>query len=146
MKRRAIKKAGEYLAVLRPEDPVLALRLASAHVDRVNKAIADGAPMSPEAMKKDWNDVLAAQPYRYLGLLGEGRRILDRHGWSIGKLQRGDAFVAYSEVQRAARAVDVARGRTVPTDDAPAPTLESVEATEEDTAELDDELAPKRTS
>jgi hypothetical protein len=59
MKRPFLIKDGDKLAVMRPKDPQLALRLAQAAMEIEND----------DAREKAFQDVLNAQPYTFVGLI-----------------------------------------------------------------------------
>lgn len=93
MKRQFVLIKGEHQAVIRPENPALALKLWHEH-------LKDEKTMTPEQRREASNKVVGAQAYRFLGLLGVGRRVLDEKGRSIGKLKLGDTWMPYSEYRR----------------------------------------------
>jgi len=83
---------GDKVAVLRPQDPQLALRLAYAALE-----IEDDAER-----EKAFQAVLSAQPYSFVGLMSTAgkpeKRLLDEDGWSIGSLRPGDSFTPYATI------------------------------------------------
>jgi len=79
---KIVYKNGKPLCVLRPADPSLALQLAK---DLEGKS-------GPEVAAA-WSDILEAQPYMFMGYLGEGRRILDPSTLKdLGSVQSGDSL------------------------------------------------------
>jgi len=106
-------KHGDKLAVLRPDDPQLALKLAYAASEIEDE----------EAGQKAFREILTSQPYTFVGLLAQaGRggstvRLLDEAGWSIGSLRPGDSFVPYSDIVAHAAAATAGDPSVVVTDD-----------------------------
>jgi hypothetical protein len=92
VKHPFVIKDGDKLAVLRPKDPQLALKLAYAAME-----IED-----TDAQNKAFQEVLNAQPYSFVGLMSTvgkpDRKLLDEDGWAIGKVRPGDSFVPYAQV------------------------------------------------
>ena len=82
---------GKRMAIIRPLDPALALRLVSE--------IADGTPHEESIRRFD--DILTAQPYRFIGLAAHPQG--NSPPWilhpetrkRIGKVEPGDSFVDY---------------------------------------------------
>lgn len=89
---KIVVKDGKPLAVLRPADPALALRLAES-------LIGKKGPEVDEA----WGRILSAQPYKFVGwaakpsavrtALGKRPQIVDENGNVIDELRVGDSFV-----------------------------------------------------
>lgn len=75
--------------MVRPENPALALQMAKALI---------GVDASDERFAQ----ILQAQPYTYVGLLGPGPdpKLVNEHGDVIGELRPGDSFVDPSAIQR----------------------------------------------
>jgi hypothetical protein len=92
MKRPFLIKDGDKLAVMRPKDPQLALRLAQAAMEIEND----------DAREKAFQDVLNAQPYTFVGLISTDgkpdKKLLDEDGWPIGRVKAGDSFVPYAQI------------------------------------------------
>jgi hypothetical protein len=83
---------GDKVAVLRPKDPQLALKLAYAAVE-----IEDDI-----AREKAFQEVLNAQPYSFVGLMSTAgkpdKKLLDEDGWAIGSMRPGDSFAPYAQI------------------------------------------------
>lgn len=83
---------GDKVAVLRPEDPRLALKLTDAALE-----IEDD-----DEREKAFRAVLGAQPYSFVGLLSTvgkpEKKLLSEDGWAIGSVRLGDAGVSYAEI------------------------------------------------
>jgi hypothetical protein len=92
MKHPFLIKDGDKLAVLRPKDPQLALKLAYAAAE-----IEDDGER-----EKAFQAVLTAQPYSFVGLMSMAgkpeKKLLDEDGWSIGSLRPGDSFAPYAQI------------------------------------------------
>jgi hypothetical protein len=96
-----LTKYGKTLAVIRPLDPALALRLVSE--------IPEGTPH--EEAEKRFDAILEAQPYRFIGLAAKPNgggppfilhpRTLDR----IDCVNPGDSFVDYDAMQQNAERI-----------------------------------------
>lgn len=90
---------GDKVAVLRPKDPQLALKLAYEALE-----IADDAER-----EKAFQQVLHAQPYTFVGLMSTAgkpeKKLLDEDGWSIGSLRPGDSFAPYEDILTHSNAV-----------------------------------------
>lgn len=89
-------KDGKRMAILRPLDPTLALTMVNA--------IPDGTPH--EEAERLFNEILEAQPYRFVGIAakatGDGPPAI-LHPVTlkpIGRVQAGDSFVDHDEMQR----------------------------------------------
>jgi hypothetical protein len=99
MKHQFLIKDGDKLAVLRPKDPQLALKLAYAAME-----IADDAER-----EKAFHEVLNAQPYSFVGLMSTAgkpdKKLLDEDGWAIGSLRPGDSFAPYKQILAHSEAV-----------------------------------------
>lgn len=74
-----LKKDGLFLVILRPADPSLALELAEYAMKT----------QRPE----DFQNVLTAQPYAFVGFLGSDQHIYDINLNDLGETQRGDSIV-----------------------------------------------------
>ncbi len=88
--RKVLKRDSTVLAVLRPKDPALALKLAKAALGR-----KDGEAAMQE--------ILAAQEYTFVGLPSEdGKTLLDPSTYEpIGDIEMGDSFVSWESLQHA---------------------------------------------
>lgn len=90
-------KGGKQMAIIRPLDPALALRLVSE--------IPEGTPH--EESKERFDRILDAQPYRFMGLASkpvEGM-VWILHPQTLkrtGKVEPGDSFVDHDVMQREA--------------------------------------------
>ena len=76
-------------AILRPEDPALALRLTeewkAKHSDR------NTARVPPQ---EEFNAILAAQKYTFVGFMSDdGKKLVDENGVEVGELKVGDSLV-----------------------------------------------------
>lgn len=98
MRRKFFIRDGAKVAVIRPEDPDMAIRHANILGARNESGI-----ISDEEFQRLFNEMLNEQPYRYIGLLGEGGKLLDEKGWAIGKVKPGDSFVPFDQVHAGAR-------------------------------------------
>lgn len=84
IKRRFAYKNGRRLAVLRPLDPALALRLVAE------------ARALPEAAQSDaFRAVITKQAYRFVGFLSSSSKpdVLDKYKRVVGTPEMGDSFV-----------------------------------------------------
>jgi hypothetical protein len=93
MKHPFLIKDGDKLAVLRPKDPQLAMKLAYAAAE-----IEDD-----QEREKAFQAVLTAQPYSFVGLMavtkpGKPGKLLDEGGWAIGSVRPGDSFAPYADI------------------------------------------------
>lgn len=89
MKHAFVYRNGERLAVVRPADPKMALEL-------VRELQSVQASQTEEQNQRRFNEILCSQPYTYVGLLSKtGGRLLNKGGWSIGKMKPGDSFVGF---------------------------------------------------
>lgn len=93
MKHPFLIKDGGKLAVLRPNDPQMALRIL-----RDVQLIED-----PEAQAVAFQEMLASQPYTFVGLAssvtkGGAARLLDEDGWAVGTVRPGDSFAPYGDI------------------------------------------------
>jgi hypothetical protein len=94
---------GKRMAIIRPLDPDLALRL-------VNE-IPNGTPH--EEAEKRFNAVLDAQPYKFIGMatkpqpgdLGPPYILHPQTGKRIDRVQPGDSFVDYDAMQQHAERI-----------------------------------------
>lgn len=79
-----LKKDGIILAVLRPKDPILAVKLGKSILGRKDGEVA-------------MQEVLAAQEYRFVGLAShDGKFLLDPETFvSVGPIVSGDSFVSW---------------------------------------------------
>lgn len=86
------------LAVIRPRDPALALETAK----RIAAEHAAGR-LSDEEADRQFNEMLRAQPYTFVGLVrGGSSEVLDpRTGLTIGHVEPGDSFIAPSDLRPA---------------------------------------------
>lgn len=86
-----VERDGEPLAVIRPEDPKKALKLA-------RKA---GKSKDPNAFDR----VLTQQSYTFMGLLRKDQKIVDPVTLEVlGELKPGDSFVRHSDLQHFSKA------------------------------------------
>lgn len=80
------------VAILRPDDPRLALELSDRAAEIEDVAERQQAFLS----------ILHAQTYSYVGLLSlvgkPHRKLLDRNGWAIGHVRLGDSMVRYAQI------------------------------------------------
>lgn len=92
MKHPFLIKDGDKLAVMRPKDPQLALKLAYAALEIEDKV----------AQSEAFQNVLNAQPYSFVGLMSTAgkpdKKLLDEDGWAIGTVRPGDSFVPYAQI------------------------------------------------
>ncbi len=97
-KDEVMMKGGSKMAILRPLDPALALRM----VDEIPNGLAH------EEADKRFNAILDAQPYRFIGMAkkpapgdqGAGIILEPATLKRIGTMQPGDSFVDYDVMQR----------------------------------------------
>jgi hypothetical protein len=91
-----LMRNGKEMAIIRPLDPALALRLVGE--------IPNGTPH--EESKRAFDAILDAQPYRFIGMATKGGYIIHpQTGARIGKLQPGDSFVDYDQMQKYAERI-----------------------------------------
>lgn len=94
-KHPVLIKDGKKMAVMRPEDPRMALDMAY----RVKELSENGMPF--EKSEELFNEILKMQPYTYMGLVSrDGRFVLDERGWAIGKLMPGDSFIDFEDAKK----------------------------------------------
>lgn len=103
MKHPFALNRGEKVAVLRPDNPQLAIDL-SLQVEA--KVKAEG--LSAEQRNAELQRVMLMQSHTFVGFLGLGGkphpRILNEHGWGIGSVKPGDSFVPFKQIEMAAEA------------------------------------------
>jgi len=84
------KMYGKRVLVLRPQDPQLAIRLARECVE------ADEKGRTPEESEAAFQAILHAQPYTFIGYLGQAYKkivpVLDKDGKQIDEVRAGDSF------------------------------------------------------
>lgn len=80
-------KKGHRLAVLRPKDPALALRLTEEF-----KATGGS--------KKEFDRILKAQSYTFVGFAGQKGVLLNEKGAALGRLEQGDSLILAKDVQK----------------------------------------------
>lgn len=86
--RKFLVKDGTWLAVFRPKDPELALKLAEDLI---------GTPY--EEAKVPFDQILEKQPYQFVGYASRRKNvILDADGKVIGPLKTGDSFVSHPQI------------------------------------------------
>jgi hypothetical protein len=85
-------RGGKRMAILRPFDPVLKMKMVDA--------IPQGVP-GPET-DRAWEECLNAQPHRFMGMACKGQPfILDPVSLKVtGKFEPGDSFIDYDELQK----------------------------------------------
>ncbi len=113
MKYRFQMRAGDKIAILRPDDPGLAIRLA-----REAMAIE-----SAEESEKALDAILHAQMYSFAGLVATvgkpERKLLNESGWAIGTCKPGDSMVPYRQIvearDKAAQALSESKSVIQPT-------------------------------
>lgn len=93
-----LRRFGYRVAVIRPDDPELALAQARAAVGAVTRDAFEA--------------ILHQQPYTFIGLAGEGEQLLDRDRNIIGPIAVGDSMVPYEPL--VARVPGAPRVRDVP--------------------------------
>ena len=81
------------MAVVRPRDPQLALRLAHELLREASKAPG----LSPEEQQRRFNANLRAQEHVFVGLLS-GVRVVDHEGNDLGETLPGDVYIDYDEL------------------------------------------------
>lgn len=100
MKYQFAMRDGDRIAVLRPDDPQLALRLAQ-------EALDEQEDKSPEERERQFQAILEAQPYRFVGCMATtGKphpKLLDANGWPVGHVRPGDSFTPWQQVVDAGR-------------------------------------------
>jgi len=101
MKLEPLLVDGLVMAVLRPQDPALALNTAMKIVEDQNLGL-----ITREQASGRMNDMLSIQEYTYLGLLGPKQEILSAHGEVLGQMLPGDSFVPYDQLMAVMGAVD----------------------------------------
>jgi len=79
------------MAVVRPRDPQLALRLAHELLREASKGL------SVEEQQRRFNANLRAQEHVFVGLLA-GVRVTDHEGNDLGETQPGDVYIDYDEL------------------------------------------------
>lgn len=85
-------------AVMRPVDAATALRLTKEWHDRVRRG-----KLSVEDAQAAFNAILASQNYTYVGTTspdGEPVLVDPETGLVCGKLEPGDSFIAYEDLQK----------------------------------------------
>lgn len=104
MKRRFMMRDGKIMAVLRPQDPALAMKMADDCVEADRKGTR-----TPEESESAFAAILHAQPYTYVGIAEHPQhkstslpRLLDRDSREpIGHMQPGDSFASLEQVEEA---------------------------------------------
>ncbi len=89
------------MAVMRPRDPALALKLTREWQARVKKE-----RLSEHEAQEAFNRILQAQDYMFVGINspdGEPVLVSPDTGKVIGKLEPGDSFIPYEDLQKMVR-------------------------------------------
>lgn len=96
MSNRVMLHDGKQMAVIRPDNPELALELTRDVMRR-----QDEKQITGEQAGREFNAIIKAQNYTFVGLLREcGNRLLDPETLEdIGRTLPGDSFVDYAEVK-----------------------------------------------
>jgi hypothetical protein len=100
-------KDGDKIAILRPDDPALAIKMAYA-----TQEIEDDAER-----ERAFKNILRAQPYAFVGLVSTvgkpDRKLLNEHGWAIGTCKPGDSMVPYRQILEASAKAQEEMSKTV---------------------------------
>ena len=96
MKGKFVQRNGGLVAVIRPADPALALRLTAEWKVRVES----GAYPTAEEQEEAFREILEHQPYQFIGLQGKSDRVLDKAGNRLGKIKPGDSFVSFEQLMQ----------------------------------------------
>jgi hypothetical protein len=84
-------KDGKKVAIIRPENPALALEMV--------KAIREGTPH--KKAQRAFNRMLDAQPYKFMGYAAKGEpHFLNEFGQVMGNVEPGDSFVDFDAITR----------------------------------------------
>lgn len=92
MKYPFATREGDKIAIIRPDDPKLAMHLAREAMQIENEV----------ERKRAFDAIPAMQAYTFVGLMATvgkpQRKLLDEKGWSIGECRAGDSLVPYSRI------------------------------------------------
>lgn len=87
-------KDGKKMAIMRPENPMMAIDMAR----RVQLLSENGMPFAKA--EELFSEILRSQPYTYMGLGSRDGKILDEKGWAIGKILPGDSFIDFEDAKK----------------------------------------------
>lgn len=107
MKDRFVVRNGQRVAVLRPADQDLALRLKKAWEARA----AAGEFRDELEQAESYREVLASQPHQFVGLLGKKERVLAPSGDRVDKLRPGDSLYGYDTLMQILQQTHLESGR-----------------------------------